>query len=82
MGSNAIPKASLKKKVKQAIEDKMIIGYDLKHDLKALGLEVGNRSAKWIDLIDYYESPSQKKKGLKEIVRNYIDGFLIVNNNL
>ena len=79
MGSNAIPKASLKKKVKQAIEEKIIIGYDLKHDLKALGLE-GNR--KWIDLIDFYENPSQKKKGLKEIVRNYIDGFLIVNNNL
>ena len=81
MRSHALPKKRVKMIVKQAIKEKTIVSYDLKHDLKALGLE-GNRSAKWIDLIDFYENPSQKKKGLKEIVRNYIDGFLIVNYNL
>ena len=67
MRSHALPKKAVKIKVKQAIKGKTIVGYDLEHDLKALGME-GNRSAKWVDLIDLYEDPSEKKKGLKENV--------------
>ena len=72
MGSNALPKSKVKTKVKQAIEGKTVVGYDLKHDLKALGLE-GNRSARWVDLVDFYEDPARKKKGLKESVRNTLN---------
>lgn len=63
MGSNALPKGSVKTKVQQAILGGTVVGYDLKHDLEALGMQ-GNRSAEWIDLVDIYG-----KKGLKESVQ-------------
>lgn len=74
MGSNALRKSTLKTKVKQAIEGRIIVGYDLKHDLKALGLD--NRSAKWVDLVDFYEDSCKKKKGLKESLQS--ERFMIV----
>ena len=79
MGPGALPKAVVKTRVKQAIDGKTIVAYSLWHDLKALGLQ-GNRSARWIDLMDFYEDPSKKKKGLKENIQNY--RFMIVNYNL
>ena len=67
--ANASREPTLITKVKQAIKGRIIVGYDLKHDWKALGLE-DNRSAKWVDLVDFYEDSCKKKKGLKEIIQN------------
>ena len=67
MGPGALPKSTVKTRVKQAIERKTVVGYDLEHDLKALGMQ-DDRSAQWIDLVDY---KLYGKKGLKESVENF-----------
>ena len=77
MRSGALPKSTVKTRVKQAIESKSVVGYDLKHDLEALDMQ-NNRSAKWVDLVDY---KVYGKKGLKESVEqnffNKICSFLM-----